>query len=249
MNCQEIADKLALLLYDELEADEAEAVRSHLETCGSCGEQWRELQKTKTLLDEWQPAEAGADVQALLGDEPPVVATIGPRSRRWLFPSIVTGMAAGLLIMATLFFAGVDIQKTEGRLTISFGRAPASALALGSEPVEAVPANLRDFDPQAFEQRIQQATYEKIDQTSFELAEDISSFLQRWDEMQEQQRIELANLLARAFQDDLQRLEQNVAAVAEGAATDNLRTMRALDELALAVSRGEWTPLSLERPQ
>ncbi|MCH7547909.1 MAG: zf-HC2 domain-containing protein [Planctomycetes bacterium] len=234
MNCSDIAEQLPLLLYDELEADEAASVRSHLASCETCAEAWRELQQTRTALDEWSPIETGRDVRELFTDpanaNPPVVAGNG-----WKFKSIITGLAAGFLLMATLFFIGVDIRKDAGRLTISFGRG-----TIPQEPAE--PA----VDIDALESRIRLATFEHIDRTTFEFAESLTEYLERWDQLQARQRTELFELLALARQDDIARYEAGLQSVAEGAASDNLITRRAVDELAQLVVFGVIPPVNFE---
>ena len=237
MNCPDIAEQLPLLLYDELDTEEAADVRPHLETCDSCEVIWRELQQTRTALDEWSPIETGRDVRELFTDpanaNPPVVAGNG-----WKFRSIITGLAAGFLLMATLFFVGVDIRKDAGRLTISFGRG-----AITSDPPEpSEPA----VDVDALESRIRLATFEHIDRTTFEFAESLTEYLERWDQLQARQRTELFELLALARQDDIARYEAGLQSVAEGAASDNLFTRRAVDELAQLVAFGVIAPLNFE---
>ena len=103
----------------------------------------------------------------------------------------------------------------------------------------ALPAHLANFDPVALEQRVQLATFEQIDQRQFDLAEDVTEFLQRWDDMQAQQRTELLELFARSYQEDLSRLEEGFATFAQEAVEDSDRTWRRLNELQLAVQRGE----------
>ena len=234
MNCPDIAEQLPLLLYDELDTEEAADVRSHLETCDSCEVIWRELQQTRTALDEWSPIETGRDVRELFTDpanaNPPVVAGNG-----WKFKSIITGLAAGFLLMATLFFIGVDIQKDAGRLTISFGRG-----TIPQEPAE--PA----VDIDALESRIRLATFEHLDRTTFEFAESLNDYLERWDQLQTQQRTELIELFALTRQDDIARYEAGLRNVAEGAASDNLFTRRAVDELAQLVVFGVIPPVNFE---
>ncbi|MCZ6835834.1 MAG: zf-HC2 domain-containing protein, partial [Planctomycetota bacterium] len=205
MNCPDITSQLPLLLYDELDAEVATEIEHHLETCAACSEHWAELKKTKGLLDEWAPIKAGSDVKALLDDAPVVVATL-PLKSGLPWKSMLTGLAAGLLLMATLFFVGVSVERSDGRLTIAFGQ--------GAEPTNMILDHLSEFNPQEFEARIQQATFERIDQTNFEMGEELSSFFRRWDELQGQQRDELLNLLARAIQNDVLRLEQNIASIA-----------------------------------
>ena len=231
MNCPDIAEQLPLLLYDELETDEAASVRTHLETCDSCAVIWREFQQTRAMLDEWSPIEAGSDVGELLTESANPNHTV-VTGKGWKFHPIITGLAAGFLLMATLFFIGVDIQKDAGRLTISFGRA-----TIIPEPAE--PA----IDYDAIESRIRLATFERIDRTTFEFAESLTEYLERWDQLQARQRTELFELLALARQDDIARYEAGLQNVAEGAASDNLFTRRAVDELAQLVVFGVIPPM------
>ena len=237
MNCPDIAERLPLLLYDELEADEAAGVRTHLETCDGCAVIWRELQQTQAMLDEWSPIEVGSDAGELLTDPPnPNHAVI--TGNGWKFHPIITGLAAGFLLMATLFFIGVDIRKDAGRLTISFGRA-----TIASDPPELSEPTV-DID--ALESRIRQATFEHIDRTTFEFAESLTDYLERWDQLQTQQRTELIELFALTRQDDIARYEAGLRNVAEGAASDNLFTRRAVDELAHLVAFGVIPPVNFE---
>lgn len=231
MNCPDIAEQLPLLLYDELESDEAASVRSHLATCETCAEVWRELQQTRTALDEWSPIETGRDVRELFTDPADPIPTV-VAGRSWRFRSIITGLAAGFLLMATLFFIGVDIRKDKGRLTISFGQWP-----IATEP--AGPA----VDVDALESRIRLATFEHIDRTTFEFAESLTEYLERWDQLQAQQRTELIELIVLVRQDDIARYEAGLQTVAEGAASDNLTTRRAMDELAHLVVFGVIPPV------
>ncbi|MCH7547825.1 MAG: hypothetical protein IID30_15615, partial [Planctomycetes bacterium] len=101
-------------------------------------------------------------------------------------------------------------------------------------------------DIDALESRIRLATFEHLDRTTFEFAESLNDYLERWDQLQTQQRTELIKLLALTRQDDIARYEAGLQSVAEGAASDNRYTRRAVDELAHLVAFGVIPPVNFE---
>lgn len=57
MKCEKMPELLVSYLYNELEPDQIESVRDHLDTCRSCAEIYEELKESSSLLSRW-PDEA-----------------------------------------------------------------------------------------------------------------------------------------------------------------------------------------------
>ncbi len=51
MDCKQCADNLTAYQDEELSAAEAEEVRSHLQHCSSCTDEWRSLKKASEFID------------------------------------------------------------------------------------------------------------------------------------------------------------------------------------------------------
>jgi hypothetical protein len=115
MSCQEILDQLPLLIYGELDSDEAAACRRHLAHCRACRAELAAIERTHHLLDR-------APVQRSQVDLAAVCLRIAARERRGR--SIrriaygVTAAAAAIALLLALRFLNLAVEP--GRLVVAW---------------------------------------------------------------------------------------------------------------------------------
>ncbi len=132
MNCSDIRDRLALLLYGELAPALEREARAHLEGCDECQTEFARIERAKAALGAWAPIEAPADLAPTLLEpvSPPVsVAPVASGARRAALRPILLGAAAGVVAFALASVVGATVDRTEGSLRIQFGRAEPSSRA------------------------------------------------------------------------------------------------------------------------
>jgi predicted anti-sigma-YlaC factor YlaD len=80
MRCEEVRDRLPLLLYGELTFDCEEQVEGHLAACAECQVEWARLRRVAELADgaEWR-----VDSRVLAESRARLFAALPPRSRDW----------------------------------------------------------------------------------------------------------------------------------------------------------------------
>lgn len=135
MECAEVKNRLVELLYDELPADDRDALEKHLDSCPNCAAEYRALLRTRDALDRWPAASAPIEVSTIVN------STNGRRSAT---PSIrispmraaLAGAAATLLLVCGLTLAVADTHYADGRLLLTFGAAVADVAPSPHEETE-----------------------------------------------------------------------------------------------------------------
>lgn len=64
MSCETIKANIPSLLTEELPADERNRLLCHIEECDSCGQEMVDLEKTWTLMDQWETEKPSATIKA-----------------------------------------------------------------------------------------------------------------------------------------------------------------------------------------
>ncbi len=115
MSCQETLDQLPLLIYDELDADEAAACRRHLAGCPACRAELAALERTHGLLDRAPVHQSQVDLAA-------VCLRIAARERRGRslrrIVYGVTALAAAIALMLAMRFLNLAVEP--GRLVVAW---------------------------------------------------------------------------------------------------------------------------------
>ena len=125
MKCEDMPQHLVSLLYGELQPDEEEKIKTHIESCASCRKAYQELESTTGILEKWE-------------DEKPKLSLVfvnEPVSRwkTWLeklnslswarrFALGVPAFAA--LVLVFLAVLNFRISHREGEWSIAFGLIP-----------------------------------------------------------------------------------------------------------------------------
>jgi hypothetical protein len=126
--------RLVAYLYGESGPEDRRAIEAHVETCGECASEIRDLQGVRTTLSAWEPPEAELGFRIVR--EPVAVA---PR-RWWQVPAWAPmALAAGLVLALA---ASVEVEYGNGAMTVRSGWAPrpTPAAATASAP-QVVPAS------------------------------------------------------------------------------------------------------------
>jgi anti-sigma factor RsiW len=116
MTCLEARARLAALLYGDLPAEEAEAVRKHLAGCSACLAEQAALRRIRRLLDEAPaPPEVHVDVPRLLEEAAARRARV---RRRWRRAAGGVAVAAAILLVLFLKF---QVRVESQQLVIRWG--------------------------------------------------------------------------------------------------------------------------------
>jgi Putative zinc-finger len=105
MDCRTVRERIALYVYDDLGADEGEALREHLAQCGECAAEVERVAEARRGLNAFTPIESPADVAAIAA-----WATAKRAPRVATLRSALVGVAAGVLAFAALSAAGVQVR-------------------------------------------------------------------------------------------------------------------------------------------
>ncbi|MBW3540864.1 MAG: zf-HC2 domain-containing protein [Planctomycetes bacterium] len=129
MNCSEVQSRLVELVYDELSADEAGALRAHLAACEACRGSHRELLFGRRLLDEVPADERPVSLAAQ-----PLLTALAQRAqrsrRRWR--RLAAAAVAAAVAMAIVLVAGLRVEVRAASVVIAWDER--------AEPVAAPPA-------------------------------------------------------------------------------------------------------------
>lgn len=231
MRCERVREQLALLVYDELPADQASAARDHIAHCPPCAQHLERFRTTQQQLSQWPDITAEEPVGSALAqiDEQhrqPVAVSGGAsklmRRRRFVPPLL--GAAAGLALAATVLLMGATIHTTDNGLTISFGNAgnehPADGAA-SSDPAltDEQMSLLRSMFAQQTE-RYTAFALDLVDQRVREL-----------EGAQDQRFLALVNTIRAMREEDMQRFEQALSSVALNSREQTRQTRAALDDV------------------
>lgn len=139
MRREEMEQLLVGYLYGELEPDERAEVERELDRNPEWAEILEELRSTTGILRQWEDEEPA--VRHLLAASP--APATGGRSARPARPrrrfSALASVAAGVAAAALLIVLNTEVGVEDGRMRISFGRAPretAEPAVGGSVPLE-----------------------------------------------------------------------------------------------------------------
>lgn len=124
-------ERLIAYLYGEAGPEDRRAIEAHVELCGACASEIRDLQGVRTTLSAWQPPETELGFRIV---REPVAAT--PR-RWWQTPAWAPlALAAGLVLALA---ASVEVEYGDGAMTVRTGWAPrptpaAATIASATQP-------------------------------------------------------------------------------------------------------------------
>ncbi|MBN2416964.1 zf-HC2 domain-containing protein [bacterium] len=134
MKCDMMPELLVSYLYNELEPDEIDAVKQHLETCRSCAEIYDELRESSALLSRWPDENPHFNVRFIH-----TRAGWGTALKSWLnrlnagqkvlvgLPAVVCGV---LLLLSAVNFR---VESSDGTWHVSFSLLPGGARAQQQE--------------------------------------------------------------------------------------------------------------------
>jgi hypothetical protein len=198
MNCSEARDRLAGLLYGDLQAGEANAVREHLAACAACRQELAALDHVRRALDAVPAPALEVDLPRLYLE---TAARQARRVRRWRWAALACGAAAAALLV--VLGLRLEVRKEAHQLVLGWRpgpeKEPLPAPAPRAEQSEAPSAEI-------------EARLRVLSDLIHALADDVAA-----RDEQEQQRVDEL----RARLDDLQRqgnrrwseMDRNVAAL------------------------------------
>lgn len=120
MNCSQAREKLPLLLYDDLDRDEASIVQTHLAQCHACKAEFVELSRVREVLNVVPTPNVSVDVDRISA-EPSVARSARTRSKRW--KQIAFAMTAAAIVLA--FALNVEFRIDGQQLIVRWGNLPA----------------------------------------------------------------------------------------------------------------------------
>jgi hypothetical protein len=116
MNCPDVRPLLPALVYEDLSAAEADAVRRHLDACPGCRDEYAGLAQARTALDTVAVPVVRVDVARLYTE---AAARQDRRARRWRLVSLsAAALAAGLLLVLGL---RLQVRVEAKQLIIAWG--------------------------------------------------------------------------------------------------------------------------------
>jgi anti-sigma factor RsiW len=132
MNCSEVRESLAALVYGDLGPDKANAVRQHLAGCAGCREVGAGLEQVRGLLDAVPAPLVRVDLPRLYAE---AARRQERRLRRWRRAALVALSAAALVLLA--FGLSLQIRLEGHQVVVRWGAPP--PLAEPSPPNPQVP--------------------------------------------------------------------------------------------------------------
>ncbi len=117
MNCSQIRQRLAELVYGDLAPPEAREIEAHLSSCPACRKEQRALAGVRSLLDCDGTVSVPADVAAIYRR---AADTQRRRARTWRRAAMATlGAAAAVLIVAMVL--RLEIRADARQVVIRWG--------------------------------------------------------------------------------------------------------------------------------
>jgi len=178
MTCAEAEQEIVALLYDELTADQQQAVEAHIASCPQCRATQDAHGRTMQQLDTWPAMDTPADARTLTA-----LAEAKAQSRFWKMRPALIGVAAAVVLFVILTSLGTTAEYRDGRLTLAIGRDEAP-----SQPTDEA------GETEAMKQWVRAAVREEVEQGMAAVIAAVREDLADWDLRQEQGR----RLLARA---------------------------------------------------
>src|SRR6266545_659417 len=116
MNCEQIRERLPLLIYGDVNADEARKANEHLADCPACRHERDALLTTRQALDAPTVPEVAVDVASIHAQ---ALAMQARSMRRWKrFAVAAAALAASLLAFLLI---RPDVRVGDGQLVIRWG--------------------------------------------------------------------------------------------------------------------------------
>jgi hypothetical protein len=135
-------------VYDELSAEDRQALQAHLAACGACRLELEGLRATRTHLALWSPPVPDLGFRVIQGGSAPAPAL--PRRRR-LAPAFAFAAAAVIVLAVAAAIANIEVRYGDDGVTVrtgwartESGVANAPATASSAVTASAVPAAGRD---------------------------------------------------------------------------------------------------------
>jgi len=125
MKCNDMPEKLAALLYNELEPKEAGRVQKHLEGCQSCMQAYQKLQSTTQLLGKWEDATPNMNF-VFVKDTHSRLQTWIQKMRHFRWPVRIAWSvpAVALLFLVALSVTNFHASSQNGNWEVSFSLTP-----------------------------------------------------------------------------------------------------------------------------
>lgn len=210
MECKDVRQEIPSLVYGELDAKSARALKEHLDACSACRGEWERLQETVSRLDAWPDIDAPLDPALFLER-----ARRGSSFFARILKPLSIAAAAGLLVIVTLALIGVEVRHTEGGLVITLGRPAPSDI------------DYREMIQEEFEQNLEG------------LFETVALHLDAMSRDQEEKRVRFAQAVHFQREEDLRFTKDLVHQVALESAAELERNRLILEGLAHMVRPGK----------
>ena len=193
MKCEEVRPLLIDLLYDEISAEDEKRVRSHLENCQQCWEEFASMKSTSNILQKWE------DV------DPKFKLVLVNESVSWLerakqfLGKILPGRAVAVrrfgyglaAIFLLLAIANTEISYQQGNFHMRMSLFPGQK--------QSAPASLTSAQTEALIKKIQQENYyltqSLIAQSETRLRNEWATSLTQLNKTYEQQRLKDLQLI------------------------------------------------------
>lgn len=135
MNCEQTKERIALLVYGDLDQQDADSVQQHLDECEACQHERASIISLRTLLDAApQPvAQTDIDLAAMTTAAHPISPTRGKWHRRVLV------VAAALLLVGVVLWRA-EIRIDQHQLTVRWGMPTPEVPKPQMQPVAKAPA-------------------------------------------------------------------------------------------------------------
>lgn len=192
MKCDNVRERLPLLIYGDLGADETRDVHAHLNGCDSCRHERDSLLATRQALDAPTVPEITVDVASIHAQS---MAMQAQSMRRWKRLAIAASALAACLLAFLLIRP--DVRVSDGQMVIRWGSEPERP-GLNESAIARAPQTARDRD---LEERIRvlsdlvQVLYFQMEHADQKRKEELEVLItrldllriqsqQRWDETQ-----------------------------------------------------------------
>jgi hypothetical protein len=130
MNCADVRLRLPALLYGDLSADEARAVRAHLARCPSCQREQAGVAEVRRLLDAVPAPAVAVDLPRLYRE---AAARHERRLRRWRRVALAS-LAAAAAVLLTVLLSRLEIRLDSHQLVLRWGDVAAAPEVHPSPP-------------------------------------------------------------------------------------------------------------------
>lgn len=147
MRCEEIAEHLVSFVLGELNEEETEAVRAHLDSCGECSAEVAQYRQTLLALGRWKVPAHGRPPDFAFLPAPPVAreSPLSPKRRiREYAPALLAVFL--VVLFAAAFYFGTHVRYDGGGITVTIGRVATASPAADSARIAAIVDSVRQQD-------------------------------------------------------------------------------------------------------